>query len=385
VCQHDIVTRNFTFSTFSQVNSKLSSLEEERRSLTNSLSHQKEENALLNKDKQTLLEQKSILELQISALEDRLVSVKEISIQLETERNLKSYFEMQNEQEKRERIAATAQFLAVQNELQKKVIDAEKDLKSVRELKDTLIMSLQDEAKALTFLKKDQEETIFGLREEIASLHSVLKEKQQFAEKFQGISVENARNLEQILAEKEKSYIAAVEELSYCRGELEKLKSKLSDSLTLNEVTKQDERRKLQELEEKLQVSEQTRRKLFNVIQELRGNIRVFARVRPFLPNDFPRGADQSSYPEGAIIPRADLNVLKIKRSANAENKKDKEESFEFSFDRVFGPSMSQEGIFQEVSEFVQSALDGYQVCLFSYGQTGSGKVSNIFFCYFVE
>lgn len=27
-----------------------------------------------------------------------------------------------------------------------------------------------------------------------------------------------------------------------------------------------------------------------------------------------------------------------------------------------------------EVSEFVQSALDGFNVCLFSYGQTGSGK-----------
>lgn len=26
------------------------------------------------------------------------------------------------------------------------------------------------------------------------------------------------------------------------------------------------------------------------------------------------------------------------------------------------------------MSEFVQSALDGFNVCLFSYGQTGSGK-----------
>ena len=27
--------------------------------------------------------------------------------------------------------------------------------------------------------------------------------------------------------------------------------------------------------------------------------------------------------------------------------------------------------MFEEVNEFVQSSLDGYNVCLFSYGQTG--------------
>ena len=33
-----------------------------------------------------------------------------------------------------------------------------------------------------------------------------------------------------------------------------------------------------------------------------------------------------------------------------------------------------QEEVFGTVSELVQSALDGYHVCLFSYGQTGAGK-----------
>jgi kinesin family protein C1 len=37
-------------------------------------------------------------------------------------------------------------------------------------------------------------------------------------------------------------------------------------------------------------------------------------------------------------------------------------------------PDDGQESIFTEVSEFVQSFLDGYNVTLFSYGQTGSGK-----------
>lgn len=44
-----------------------------------------------------------------------------------------------------------------------------------------------------------------------------------------------------------------------------------------------------------------------------------------------------------------------------------------FDFDRVFGPESKQEDVFEDVSQLVISALDGYNVCMFAYGQTGYG------------
>ena len=136
---------------------------------------------------------------------------------------------------------------------------------------------------------------------------------------------------------------------------------------------------RLEVLEEKLRGAEATRRKLHNTIQELRGNIRVFARVRPFLPGD---GDDDARKP--AVEPGADGVSLALagegevaprspQRGA-ADDKRRPRKREQYSYDRVFGPEVGQEEVFGEVGEFVQSALDGYQVCLLSYGQTGSGK-----------
>ena len=35
--------------------------------------------------------------------------------------------------------------------------------------------------------------------------------------------------------------------------------------------------------------------------------------------------------------------------------------------------------VFEDTKHLVQSAVDGYNVCIFAYGQTGSGKTFTIY------
>ena len=137
------------------------------------------------------------------------------------------------------------------------------------------------------------------------------------------------------------------------------LDTDLEDEAVLRARIEERDRR-IAELEVQLLKGEQLRRLMHNRIQELRGNIRVYVRTRPFLPGD---GEAQDS----SIDVCLDGESLSITDNRNAV-------SHDFKFDKVFPPSAGQDLVFNEVSDFVQSALDGYHVCLFSYGQTGSGK-----------
>ena len=45
-----------------------------------------------------------------------------------------------------------------------------------------------------------------------------------------------------------------------------------------------------------------------------------------------------------------------------------------FVFDRVFGESVHQEGVWDYLSESVSSFVQGYNVSILAYGQSGAGK-----------
>uniref|UniRef100_M4EPP0 Kinesin-like protein n=1 Tax=Brassica campestris TaxID=3711 RepID=M4EPP0_BRACM len=102
-------------------------------------------------------------------------------------------------------------------------------------------------------------------------------------------------------------------------------------------------------------------RKLYNQVQDLKGSIRVYCRVRPFLPGQTSALTTVDHIEESTI-------------SIATPSKYGKEGRKSFTFNKVFGPSASQEAVFADTQPLIRSVLDGYNVCIFAYGQTGSGK-----------
>ncbi|CAK9185817.1 unnamed protein product [Ilex paraguariensis] len=101
-------------------------------------------------------------------------------------------------------------------------------------------------------------------------------------------------------------------------------------------------------------------RKLYNQVQDLKGSIRVYCRVRPFLSGQSNYLSAVDHIEEGTVTITVPSKCGKGRRS--------------FHFNKVFGPSATQGEVFSDTQPLIRSVLDGYNVCIFAYGQTGSGK-----------
>jgi len=119
------------------------------------------------------------------------------------------------------------------------------------------------------------------------------------------------------------------------------------------ELVEQHESLEIAYLEE-----QKLRKKYFNMMEDMKGKIRVFARCRPMAAYEVERNSRQ-------VVAFQDEFSLSIATEKSTKN---------FVFDHCFGPSSTQDEIFQDTQNLIQSSLDGFNVCVFAYGQTGSGK-----------
>ncbi|KAJ8006015.1 hypothetical protein DPEC_G00123870 [Dallia pectoralis] len=124
----------------------------------------------------------------------------------------------------------------------------------------------------------------------------------------------------------------------------------------------QDQLKQLRE--EKLQVIENytseriMRKKYYNLVNDMKGKIRVYCRIRPMSWAETAQGG-------AIVVERLDQYSVSVVTLRGLR---------EFQFDQVFSGESSQEDVFQDINRLIQSSIDGYNVCIFAYGQTGSGK-----------
>eukprot|EP00290_Baffinella_frigidus_P020953 CAMPEP_0180189786 /NCGR_PEP_ID=MMETSP0987-20121128/531_1 /TAXON_ID=697907 /ORGANISM="non described non described, Strain CCMP2293" /LENGTH=534 /DNA_ID=CAMNT_0022144167 /DNA_START=15 /DNA_END=1615 /DNA_ORIENTATION=+ len=104
--------------------------------------------------------------------------------------------------------------------------------------------------------------------------------------------------------------------------------------------------------------------RLQDQVQSIKGNIRVFARVRR-LPHTSFVFDGSCSYPEEDSLSITDADAPGGGKAAGRKS---------FTFDRVFKQDATQQHVYRDVRPLVLSALEGYNACILAYGQTGSGK-----------
>ncbi len=226
--------------------------------------------------------------------------------------------------------------------------------------------------------KEELEKTIQAQIEEIDHLNSMLNDIESEKEVLEK-TIEDGKAL--FLSERSR-YKKDIDELTECLEEAKKAEKiakenslrPLTDDELCGSVAISGDRnlvRVIEELRQKLIQSEASRKKLHNQLQELRGNIRVFVRCRPFLRYD----GEESTHNDSVQV-QEDKSCVKCHKDGNSVSTLSRGTTSTplYTFDKVFNMASSQDDVYNEVQDLVQSALDGYKVCIFSYGQTGSGK-----------
>ncbi|KAH0571484.1 Kinesin [Spironucleus salmonicida] len=130
--------------------------------------------------------------------------------------------------------------------------------------------------------------------------------------------------------------------------------------------------KELKKYNDELVLIQNQRRKLHNLLEDLKGNIRVFVRLRPLLNEELENNflASNSSKIEDYIsITTQQQIALNLPFSLPQFNQQQL-----FNFYRVYNYQTSQKTVFSDIKPLLTSAIDGFNITLLCYGSTGSGK-----------
>lgn len=247
------------------------------------------------------------------------------------------------------------------------------------EMNRKLIKLKEDHHKRLLQLRSSMDDMLSGLKQDTAVLETEIDHKKvevaDLKSALAGPMEQEIRQLADKLAflrdkysDKEKETELLKSRISNTRDKITSIKSSFASKADIIEQY----RTSGANLRNLFPAMEQQRRVLHNRLQELKGNIRVFCRIRP-------QDSEEQSFIEidddinenG----KRDLAISKDESPPQFSHRGNSRASVHnFQFDEIFDQRARNNDIFIELSQLIQSSLDGYNVCVFAYGQTGSGK-----------
>jgi len=219
---------------------------------------------------------------------------------------------------------------------------------------------LRDVSDELSQLKQAHARQIMELELSVMqkdSLHRQVSERLRVTEEDLERERQVTSTLKATISQQSSASITAMAEKQALQAQLDVMQTQLSSvTRTRDDLSKNLEEALAREaqIKEDLIAGETVRRKLHNMVQELKGNIRVFCRVRPILPSDLPSS--------GAIKELSEAEFEKAKRDMEAnyaypDRRNHKEivfsattesatgqtrpDNYSFGFDRVCSVSVS--------------------------------------------
>lgn len=259
--------------------------------------------------------------------------------------------------------------------------------KELVEANNQILNKIQDELKARTLELHVAEESKRKLLTEKVLLEERIsrleKKKIDEVETVQRNTERELKALRLRVSELEKKLEEITEKLTITQtalstkdAELTALQNNLKELEELRELKEDIDRKneqtaailrmqgaQLAEMEALYKEEQVLRKRYFNMIEDMKGKIRVYCRLRPLTEKE---------------IALKERNVLLCVDEFTVEHLW-KEETKQHMYDRVFDGSATQDDVFEDTKYLVQSAVDGYNVCIFAYGQTGSGKTYTIY------
>lgn len=217
-------------------------------------------------------------------------------------------------------------------------------------------------------LEKKLEATKDKIGSENEKLKKEMKDMLEDYENRLKILKEQSVVLNTQLNESEQGIRERDKEIEKLQKRMEEMGQKVGDAENLldeHKILKKDFKvlnKDYEDMQVKYKEEVKKRKRLHNQIEDMKGKIRVFARVRPM------NKSEQKKNCASAVDLPDEMSIQVDTRNGPKK----------YNFDNCFGPDSTQEEVFEESCALIQSAIDGYNVCVFAYGQTGSGKTFTI-------